>query len=73
MCQNQVYYTREVDTTPEVLEPFVSVEPQIKGMDSMRKMSLKEAASEQASDARQQKRYGAFLTPLVNSLSSIYR
>jgi hypothetical protein len=32
MCQNQVYYTREVDWPPAVLEPFVGVEPQIEQM-----------------------------------------
>lgn len=55
MCQNQVYYTKEVEK-PAVLEPFVSITPQIDAMNSMRMLSLKEAASEQAMDARQQKR-----------------
>lgn len=56
MCQNQVYYTQKVDQPPAVLEPFVSVVPQIDQMNSMRALTLKEAASEQATDARQQKR-----------------
>jgi FAD/FMN-containing dehydrogenase len=55
MCQNQVYYTREVEK-PAVLEPFVSITPQVDAMNSMRMMTLKEAASEQASDARHQVR-----------------
>jgi hypothetical protein len=44
---NQVYYTQEVEK-PEVLEPFVSVQPQIEVMNSMRMLDLKEAAGEQA-------------------------
>jgi hypothetical protein len=56
MCMNQLYYTREVEK-PAVLEPFVSVTPQIDAMNTMRMMTLKEAASEQASDAKQTKRY----------------
>jgi hypothetical protein len=55
MCMNQLYYTKEVEK-PAVLEPFVSVQPQIDAMNTMRMMTLKEAASEQASDARQTKR-----------------
>lgn len=54
MCQNQVYYTKEVER-PAVLEPFVSITPQIDVMNSMRMLTLKEAASEQATDARHQK------------------
>lgn len=64
MCQNQLYYTQTVDKPLAVLEPFVSVTPQIDAMNSMRVLSLKEAASEQSSDAMQQKRYEA----LANSL-----
>lgn len=44
---NQVYYTREVER-PDVLEPFVSVQPQIEAMNSLRMMSLVDAAREQA-------------------------
>lgn len=55
MCQNQVYYTQGVEK-PAVLEPFVSMVPQIDAMNSMRMMTLKEAASEQASDAKQRTR-----------------
>ena len=35
MCQNQVYYTKEVEK-PAVLKPFVSITPQIDAMNSMR-------------------------------------
>jgi hypothetical protein len=55
MCQNQLYYTQEVEK-PAVLEPFVSISPQIDALNSMRMLGLKEAASEQASDAMGQKR-----------------
>ncbi|KAF2865235.1 hypothetical protein BDV95DRAFT_260051 [Massariosphaeria phaeospora] len=46
-CMNQLYYTREVEK-PAVLEPFVSVQPQIDAMNSMRMLTLKDAANEQA-------------------------
>ena len=46
-CMNQLYYTREVEN-PEILQPFVGVQPQIDAMNSMRMLNLKEAANEQA-------------------------
>jgi hypothetical protein len=55
-CMNQLYYTREVEK-PEVLEPFVSIQPQIDPMNSMRMMNLKEAADEQAAHASDGVRY----------------
>jgi FAD/FMN-containing dehydrogenase len=56
MCQNQTYVTREVEK-PAVLEPFTSIQPQVDQLNSMRLMTLKEAASEQASDASDRVRY----------------
>ncbi|KAH8432049.1 FAD-binding oxidoreductase [Aspergillus melleus] len=55
MCQNQVYYTQNVEK-PAVLEPFTAIEPQVDQLNSMRLQSLKEAASEQASVAMDQLR-----------------
>jgi hypothetical protein len=55
MCMNQMYYTREVEN-PEVLKAFTEVQPQIQQMNSMRMMTLKEAATEQASDAQDRQR-----------------
>jgi FAD/FMN-containing dehydrogenase len=55
-CMNQVYYTRE-EERPAVLEPFVSVQPQLESMNSMRMMTLKEAASEQANQSSDGIRY----------------
>lgn len=46
-CMNQLYYTREVEK-PLVLEPFVTVQPQIVALNSMRMLTLKDAANEQA-------------------------
>lgn len=46
-CLNQLYYTREVEK-PVVLEPFVTVQPQIDAMNSMRILTLTDAANEQA-------------------------
>ena len=46
-CINQLYYTREVEK-PAVLEPFVNVQPQIDPMNSMRMLTLKDAANKQA-------------------------
>lgn len=47
MCLNQVYYTRE-EEKPAVLDPFVTMQPQIDSLSSMRMMNLKDAAGEQA-------------------------
>jgi hypothetical protein len=55
-CMNQVYYTREVER-PTVLEPFVSVQPQLESMNSMRMMTLKDAANEQAKQSSDGVRY----------------
>lgn len=55
-CMNQLYYTREVER-PDVLEPFVSVKPQIEEMCSLRMMNLKEAAQEQAAQSSDGIRY----------------
>ena len=50
MCQNQLYhnYTEE---NPAVLRPFTSVSPQLDQLNSMRVLSLAEAAKEQAGDS----------------------
>lgn len=55
-CMNQVYYTREVER-PTVLEPFVSIQPQLESMNSMRMMTLKDAANEQAKQSSDGVRY----------------
>ncbi|KAF2678229.1 FAD-binding domain-containing protein [Lentithecium fluviatile CBS 122367] len=46
-CMNQLYYPGDVKK-PKVLEPFVSVQPQIDPTKSMRMLNLKDAANEQA-------------------------
>jgi hypothetical protein len=55
-AMNQLYYTREVER-PEVLEPFVNVQPQIEAMNSMRMLNLKDAANEQAAQSSAGVRY----------------
>ena len=55
-CMNQLYYTREVEK-PAVLEPFVGVQPQIDAMNSMRMLTLKDAANEQAQQSSDGVRY----------------
>lgn len=47
LAMNQLYYTREVEK-PVVLEPFANVQPRVDALNSMRIMTLKEAANEQA-------------------------
>jgi len=47
MCMNQTYYTKEVEK-PAALEPFVAMQPQLDALNTMRMMSIKEAAEEQA-------------------------
>lgn len=63
-CMNQTYYTGKIESTgdekptvPKVLEPFVNVQPQIDPMNSMRIMTLKDAANEQAQQASSGVRY----------------
>jgi hypothetical protein len=50
MGLNQVYYTREVENPPEV-QPFVSMQPQVDQLNSMRMITAKGAAEEQAAMA----------------------
>ncbi|EPE33791.1 FAD-binding protein [Glarea lozoyensis ATCC 20868] len=56
LCQNQLYYTQNVTSNPPVLKPFTDISPQIDSLNSMRPLTLKSAASEQAADARNQLR-----------------
>lgn len=53
---NQLYYTREVEK-PAVLEPFANIQPQIDVMNSMRMLTLKDAANEQAKQCSDGVRY----------------
>lgn len=50
LCMNQVYHTgaTEAAAAPEVLDPFVKVSPQVEQLNSMRALTLKDAAGEQA-------------------------
>ncbi|KAK8070565.1 fad binding domain protein [Apiospora hydei] len=50
MCQNQVYHNHP-EENPAVLQPFTSVSPQLDQLNSMRVLSLTEAAKEQAGDS----------------------
>ncbi|OTB02353.1 hypothetical protein M426DRAFT_74692 [Hypoxylon sp. CI-4A] len=50
LCMNQLYYTQATER-PSVLEPFASVQPQIEQLNSMRTLTLKEAATEQERDS----------------------
>ena len=64
MCMNQVYYTgehehfkkEETDKIPAVLQPFVNMSTRLPGQ-TVETKSLKAAADEQASDARNRVRY----------------
>lgn len=47
LCMNQIYDTGTTERSP-ALEPFAAVSPQIDQLNSMRVMTLKEAAAEQA-------------------------
>ena len=47
VCMNQLYYTKEIEK-PAVLEPFINMPNEIKPMNSMRMLTLNEAAKEQA-------------------------
>ncbi|KAI3317935.1 FAD-binding domain-containing protein [Xylariaceae sp. AK1471] len=46
ICLNQVYYTQNVED-PAALAPFTHIEPQMQGLNSMKKQTLVQAATEQ--------------------------
>lgn len=50
LCMNQVCYTgvTEAAAAPEVLDPFVKVSPQVEQLNSVRALTLKDTAGEQA-------------------------
>ncbi|KAJ0116703.1 FAD-binding domain-containing protein [Diaporthe amygdali] len=47
LCLNQVYHTGMAER-PDVLDPFVTVSPQVEQLNTMRALTLREAAGEQA-------------------------
>ncbi|CAI6088300.1 unnamed protein product [Clonostachys chloroleuca] len=47
---NQVYYTQEVQTPPDI-QPFVAIQPQMDQLNSIRMVTVKAAAEEQAAVA----------------------
>lgn len=53
---NQVYYTAPTVEPPEVLKPFTEVQPQIDVLNSMRNLTLIDAANEQTSQNTQRQR-----------------
>ncbi|KAL1867476.1 hypothetical protein Daus18300_006320 [Diaporthe australafricana] len=48
LCMNQLYHTGTTGPAPAELEPFASVSPQIEQLNSLRALTLTEAAGEQA-------------------------
>lgn len=48
LCMNQVYHTSAAEAAPEVLDPFVKISPQVEQLNSVRTLTLKDAAGEQA-------------------------
>lgn len=48
LCMNQVYHTGTSEAAPEVLDPFVKISPQVEQLNSVRTLTLKDAAGEQA-------------------------
>ncbi|PVH99983.1 FAD-binding domain-containing protein [Periconia macrospinosa] len=65
MCQNQLYYTQEVEK-PAILEPFTAIQPQVDQLYSMRMLNLKDAATEQAGVAMDQQRT-AYMNTVVRA------
>ena len=53
---NQLYYTKPVDS-PQVLEPFTSVQPQIDTMNTMKIKTLSEVVAEQSASVMSNVRY----------------
>lgn len=48
LCMNLVYHTGAAEAAPEVLDPFVKTSPQVEQLNSVRALTLKDAAGEQA-------------------------
>lgn len=48
LCMNQVYHTGTAEGAPAVLDPFAKISPQVEQLNSMRALTLKDAAGEQA-------------------------
>ncbi|KAI0204952.1 FAD-binding domain-containing protein [Astrocystis sublimbata] len=69
---NQVYYTRDVEH-PTVLEPFVSVQPQLEGLNSVGRINLAEAAREQASMAAEGLRVAYANTTVKADVATLQR
>ncbi|KAK7700963.1 hypothetical protein SLS64_010557 [Diaporthe eres] len=54
LCMNQVYHTgprAAEDGAPAVLDPFVKVSPQVEQLNSVRSLTLRDAAGEQAAQS----------------------
>lgn len=51
LCMNQVYHTGDNGAAPAVLDPFVKVSPQVEQLNSVRSLTLKDAAGEQAAQS----------------------
>ncbi|KUI67310.1 Bifunctional solanapyrone synthase [Cytospora mali] len=56
MCLNTVYYTKEATEAPSALVPFTHIQPQLPQLNSLRPLSLTEAAAGQAAGVSNQVR-----------------
>lgn len=56
MCLNTVYYTKDVAEAPPVLAPFTNIQPQVQQLNSLRRLTLTEAAAGQAAGMSSQVR-----------------
>lgn len=54
MCMNTVYYTQEATEAPSVLTPFTDIQPQLPQLNSLKPLSLTEAAAGQAAGVSSQ-------------------
>ncbi|TVY71554.1 Bifunctional solanapyrone synthase [Lachnellula suecica] len=48
MCMNTVYYTHPTSSAPPVMQPFTNIEPQVQALNSLKPVTLTEAAAGQA-------------------------
>ncbi|ROW12031.1 hypothetical protein VPNG_05197 [Cytospora leucostoma] len=56
MCLNTVYYTKDVTEAPPALAPFTNIQPQVQQLNSLKRLTLTEAAVGQAAGVSNQVR-----------------
>ncbi|KAI9155658.1 FAD-dependent monooxygenase CTB5 [Paramyrothecium foliicola] len=70
LCLNQVYHTKEGDN-PELLQPFITMQPQIDQMKTTRVLDLEEATKEQTGSGSQNARVSYLNTTVKADVATL--